>query len=189
MEQNTSTITGIILAGGRSSRMGKDKAMIEWNHKTLLQNAVDILKPFCSEILISSSKATHLVEGTILVADELPQQAPLIGIYSCLKKSSNTYNLVLSCDMPLVTNSVLELLISHMVNADLIVPSNNEQLEPLCAIYSKELLPIIEKKIRDQSFSLHDLIAKSKHFIVPFPRMNPDLFSNLNSPEDLKNIM
>jgi molybdenum cofactor guanylyltransferase len=78
-------ITGFILAGGQSSRMGTDKAMLQIDGKTLMERAIEICKPFCHEILISSNNPKHGNFGFAVISDEINNCGPMGGIYSCLK--------------------------------------------------------------------------------------------------------
>ena len=88
-------ITGIILSGGQSTRMGTDKALLQINEKTLLENAIEICKPVCKEILISSNNPEHEKFGYKIIPDEIKNCGPLGGIYTCLKNSNTEWDL---CD-------------------------------------------------------------------------------------------
>jgi molybdenum cofactor guanylyltransferase len=83
-------ITGIILAGGQSSRMGTDKAMLQIDGKTLMERAIEICKPICHEILISSNNPKHENFGFTVIPDEIKNCGPMGGIYSCLKNLKPT---------------------------------------------------------------------------------------------------
>ena len=97
------TIHAIILAGGRSSRMGFDKARLEINGETLLDRLVRLLSPLFNGILISASSNTSLTNNALRhVIDEQPDRGPLMAIYSCLKASPSNINFVIACDIPLV---------------------------------------------------------------------------------------
>ncbi|HSO89343.1 MAG TPA: molybdenum cofactor guanylyltransferase, partial [Draconibacterium sp.] len=91
-------ITGIILSGGQSTRMGTDKALLQIKGKTLLERAVEICNPVCNAILISSNNPEHEKYGYQIYPDEIKNCGPLGGIYSCLKKSDTDWNFILSVD-------------------------------------------------------------------------------------------
>ncbi|PKP35407.1 MAG: molybdenum cofactor guanylyltransferase, partial [Bacteroidetes bacterium HGW-Bacteroidetes-17] len=135
---NLSGITGIILAGGKSRRMGKEKGLIELNGKQLIQYAIEVLKPICETILISTNSNFYDFLSYQKIADEFPDSGPMGGIYSCLKASKTNQNLVLSCDMPFINSQLLKELIENSHEYDIVVPWNGEQrFEPMCAFYHK----------------------------------------------------
>jgi molybdopterin-guanine dinucleotide biosynthesis protein A len=103
MNMTTSKITGIVLAGGRSSRMGEDKSLMKLNGKALVEYSINALRPLCDKVIISSNIAAYDFTGCEVWPDELPDQAPIIGIYSCLKRSETELNVILSCDIPLMS--------------------------------------------------------------------------------------
>jgi molybdenum cofactor guanylyltransferase len=182
-------ITGIVLAGGKSSRFGSDKAMANWNGKRLIENAIDILHPVCHKVIISSNNPEYSFTGCEVCPDELPIQAPMIGIYSCLKRSQTEINIILSCDIPLIPTALLKHLIEKSPGYDAIIPKHgNDQMEPLCGIYKRSLIPNLEKFIEDENYSLKYLLKFSATLFV---QINPslsffykDLFVNINTMED-----
>jgi len=181
-------ITGIILAGGQSTRMGTDKALIQINGKTLLENAIDICKPHCRTIIISSNNSGHELFGYEIIPDEIKNCGPLGGIYSCLKKSVTEWNFVLSVDAAFVPVSFVQFLISETENFDAVVPVHQNGKEPLVALYHKRCIPEIIKQIETQDFKIHRLFnslnitfTDSQKWIQKYP----EIFRNLNRPEDL----
>jgi molybdopterin-guanine dinucleotide biosynthesis protein A len=190
---NTESITGIVLAGGRSSRMGSDKSLIKLKDKALIEYAIDALKPLCSKVVISSNNFIYDFTGCEVWPDELPDRAPMIGIYSCLKRSETDVNIVLSCDMPLMSTAMLEYLLENSVNHDITVPMHEDNfIEPLCGIYKRSSIGILEKYINRRNFRLNECIQAGSHQLVLTNSIlsfyTPELFSNVNSPEDFMNI-
>jgi molybdopterin-guanine dinucleotide biosynthesis protein A len=183
-----SDVTGIVLAGGKSTRMGTDKAMLEFKGKPLIQHAVDMLRLVCKEVVISAPPGRYLFTGCDIWPDIVPLQAPMAGIYSCLYRSSNAWNIVLSCDMPLIAPGLLLTLLSHRNDADILIPSHDSDLEPLCAVYNRSLVPALKNSIDNQQFSLIQFVLKSRHKIIEIDQSNPfyrpDLFSNINTTDD-----
>ena len=187
---NQSNITGIILAGGKSSRMGKDKGMIQLAGKPLISYSIDALKPFCDQILISSNSEDYELFGYPVHKDIFPDSGPMGGIYSCLLQSSSTLNLVLSCDMPLVSQSLIKYILDKSNKNSISVPVHGDNfIEPLCASYSTTTIPYLKKLIEQNSLKLIDLIdiAPSRQIRLDssLPFYNPDLFLNINRPGDL----
>jgi len=190
---NTKSITGIVLAGGRSSRMGSDKSLMKLKDKALIEYAIDALKPLCSKVVISSNSFIYDFTDCEVWPDELPDRAPMIGIYSCLKRSETDINIILSCDMPLMSTAMLEYLLENSENKDITVPVHGDDfIEPLCGIYKKSSIEILRKYINKGNFRLNECIQAGSHQLVlagsNLSLYTPGLFSNVNSPEDFRNI-
>ena len=186
-------ITGILLAGGMSQRMGSEKGTLRIGSSLLYQYPLTVLEELCDEILISTCKASLFQEKHRMVCDEVKGIGPLGGIYSCLKQSSTELNLVLSYDMPLVNESMFRLLISEVDNYDIVLPCKpQERPEPLCGIYRKPTLAIIEEMISGNDYAVHHLRTRCKSKIVTISEemecWRPDLFLSVNSKEDLKRL-
>ena len=182
-------LTGIVLAGGKSSRMGRDKALMEFRGRPLIQHAVDILKQVCHQVVISSNKKVHHIAGCEIWQDELAVQAPMVGIYSCLKRSSHAWNIILSCDMPLVDPKLFDFLLSHDLTKDVIVPVHDEvRIEPLCGLYNRSAVPLLERSIQSEHYSLMEFIRAANHELVEIgPGMEgyrKEMFTNLNAADD-----
>lgn len=180
-------LTAIILAGGKSSRMGADKALLKMNGKTLLETVVEICQPVCNSIIISSNNPAHSVYGYPVIADEQKDCGPIGGIYSGLKQSETEWNFVIGVDTPFVTPDFIQFLLQHSGNSDAVIPEYSGKTEPLIALYKRSCLPVIENQIRLQQFKIHRLVALiNAKFIECFEWMekSPLFFNNLNRPED-----
>ncbi|MCF6332940.1 MAG: molybdenum cofactor guanylyltransferase [Draconibacterium sp.] len=181
-------ITGIILAGGKSLRMGTDKAFIRLNEQTLLERAIKLCTPFCQPVLISSNNEEHDVFGYKIIPDEFKNCGPLGGIHSCLKKSETNWNFVISVDSAFVEHEFVKFLVSETNNFDAVVPIHAKRKEPLIAIYNKSSLSEIEKMLQSGNFKMHNLINSINTKFVnaqKWVEKYPKLFLNLNLPEDL----
>ena len=169
--------------------MGRDKALIELDGKTLLQKAVDFCSTFCDEVLISSDSENHRVEGVRTIPDQFKDCGPMGGIYSCLKESSNEWNFVLSVDAPFVEQEFVDFLISVTANFDAVIPFHGGKKEPLIAIYNKRALLQFEQKINAGDYKLHFLLQELNTRLVDssgWLSRFPDLFYNINYPSDLR---
>ena len=185
----TPKITGIVLAGGRSSRMGEDKSLMRLNGKTLIEYSIDALRPICEKVIISSNNPNYDFTGCEVWPDELPDQAPIIGIYSCLKRSETELNIILSCDMPLMSASMIGFLLAKSADYDITVPvHDNGQIEPLCGVYKKSSQEILKEFIESGNFRLNDCIRSASYQFIPvdaqIPCNTPNLFLNINTPSD-----
>ena len=182
-------ITGIVLAGGKSRRMGRDKALMVYQDKPLIQHAVDTLRQVCNKVVISSNKNDYYFTGCEVWPDEIDIHAPMIGIYSCLKRSPDEVNLVLSCDMPLTGIAILKYLLAKHNAYEIVVPRyNNEFIEPLCALYKRSVIPVMERFIKDRNYSMQEFIRASSHLMLEvIPKLDfyrDNMFTNINNPGD-----
>lgn len=181
-------ISGIILAGGKSLRMGTDKAVLELKGQTLLEHAIEVCRPSCKTILISSNNSLHQKLGYITIPDEIPGCGPMGGIYSCLKQSETDWNFILSVDSPFVEPEFIQLLISQTGSFDVIVPVHAKGKEPLIAMYHKTCLAEIKKMLKSGNFKMHNLLNSINTKFVDVQKSvekYPKLFLNLNRPVDL----
>lgn len=182
-------ITGIILAGGKSSRMGTDKGFLKLNNKAFIEYSIEALQPLVSQMLIISNNPDYDVFGLKRVDDLIKDAGPLAGIYSGLKHSKTEYNLVLSCDIPLIKKEVLEKLIdAEDGNFDIIQIESNGKSMPLIALYKKSCETTFYKLLQNDERRLHVAInhCKVKNIVL---NAESDLYTtNINTPEELKTI-
>ena len=181
-------ITGIILAGGKSKRMGADKTLLKLNGKTLLERSIELIKPFCDSLLISSNNSEHERFGYKIIPDEIPNCGPIGGIYSCLKYSKTDWNFIISVDSVFVESKFIKFLISKIDEFEAVVPIHSKGKEPLIALYHKNCLVEIEKMIEAGNYKMHNSLnlintkwVDSQNWINKYSQ----LFHNVNCPEDL----
>lgn len=187
-----SGVTGIILAGGKSRRMGTDKGLVYFHGKPLVQYPIDLLSLCCNRLLISSNNPEYKRFGFDVITDDIEGAGPMAGIASCLKVSGTELNLVLSCDMPLVEVVVLKTLLENSQRNTFVVPLDKEgRAEPLCALYSDKSLPIMESLLGKRNFRMTELFRHgSVNYINPgdYPvKYNEKWFANFNTLDDLEN--
>ena len=153
---NKNNITGVILAGGKSSRMGTDKGTLVLKEKTFIQHIIDAMEPLVGDIIIVSDNPNHIIFGIKRIEDTIKDAGPLAGIYSGLQYSKTNYNLVVSCDVPLITSEVLSKLIeNHEEGLDVVQLESHQKTMPLTALYNKlctqtikDLLDKGERRVR-----------------------------------------
>ncbi len=190
MEINTD-ITGFVLAGGKSSRMGTDKALLKIQEETLLKRMIDLISPFCNTVSIGGQNAGYSSFGVSIIPDLFSDRGPLAGLYSCLKSSSSEWNLFIGVDVPFVNNELIELLISNISECDCVIPRHSGGIEPLIGLYNKRANPVIEEMIESGNYKLMNLIAKLNtcfldcDFLI---KKHPRLFMNINRLEDFRSI-
>jgi molybdenum cofactor guanylyltransferase len=182
-------VTGIVLAGGKSSRMGADKGLMVFRGKPLVQYSLELLSHFCDRILISSNNPAYNSFGYEVVADEIAGAGPMGGIAACLGKSSTELNLVLSCDMPLADPAIFRTLLKLSGDFTFVVPLDSMgRPEPLCAVYKKDSLLIMQKLLAEQSYRMTELYKQAPVRLVttdeyPMP-FHEKWFMNLNTLQD-----
>jgi molybdopterin-guanine dinucleotide biosynthesis protein A len=182
-------ITGILLAGGKSSRMGTDKGFLKLNKKSFIEYSMEALQPLVSQMLIVANNPDYDVFKIKRVDDLIKDAGPLAGIYSGLKHSKTEYNLVLSCDIPLIKTEILEKLMEAQDGCqDVIQIISNGKSMPLIALYKKTCATIFYKLLQNDERRLHVALnqCKVKNIIL---NSEYDLFTkNINTPEELKTI-
>lgn len=147
-------MSAIILAGGKSSRMGEeDKPFLPFGRgQTLIHSIVERLGGLFSEIIIvTRSPQDYRGLFTSRVVEDIYAAGPLGGLHAGLFYSSSQYSFVLACDMPFIDLRLVEYML-EVAKEDILIPVLNEKLEPLHAVYKKSCLPAIEKKIREKRF-------------------------------------
>jgi molybdopterin-guanine dinucleotide biosynthesis protein A len=183
-------ITGIILAGGKSSRMGTEKGLQELCGNPLISYSIQVLSELCSTIIISTSSDVYQSFGYQTMADEIPGIGPMGGLYSALKQSKTEKNLVLSCDLPFVSGKLLSYIIENSEGFQVAVPWQGDQhYEPLCGFYSLSVLDQIKTFIQNRNYKLPDLFETINiNRLVINRELNcyeDNLFLNVNSTHDL----
>lgn len=186
--------TGIVLSGGKSSRMGQEKGLMDFGNIKMIENQLKILEPFCNEILISANSSEYEKFGYRVVKDEHIDIGPLGGLFSAIKASKNDLCIVLSCDIPFINTNIIEELLNH-TNSDYsaIVAKYNGRVNPLIAIYDKrEVLGKIFIKIQEENYKLMNLLERMKVQIVDFTDredISEINFSNINTQMDYEKLV
>ncbi len=177
-------INGIILAGGKSSRMGEDKALLKLAGKTLTQHVYESMKPFINECLIISNNPDVQLENCRTIPDIIKDTGAIGGIYTGLKNSNAKYNLVISCDTPFIEPAILSELIDNKEDNEIIITKYLTQIHPLIGLYSKDILNEIELQIAKKNYKLFNLIKQCKTKILSAKPEYSHSFLNMNTPED-----
>lgn len=177
---------GFLLAGGRSSRMGRDKALLPIDGRTFAEHiAQKILEAAGSVALIGPAGKYPLKS----FPDLLPGNGPLGGVYTALHYSSSDWNLIVACDMPYITVELFEHLFraaesaDSAHDADCVVPgSPGGALEPLCAIYHRRCASAALSAITRKSLKMHDFVSGLKMSLAPIEDLSA--FKNINTPQE-----
>lgn len=188
---NEPQISGYVFAGGKSRRMGTDKALLTIENQPILLRMINLIKPSCDYLAISGQNAEYSFLNLEMVPDVYTGCGPISGIYSCLKNSKTDWILIISVDVPFVTEEFIRFLISNISETDCVIPKHDSGLEPLVALYHKHTLPVVEEMIRTGDYKLMNLLAKldAKYLdCTDILISNPRLFHNLNNPDDYRSI-
>lgn len=182
--------TGIILAGGKSLRMGQDKGLVLLNSKPLITYAIEALKPLVSEILIVANTQGYHSFGFKVYTDLKPDCGPLGGILTGLSHSQTDWNFVLSCDTPFVSTELFAHLQSKAGSEKAILPLHKGQLEPLVGLYHKSCLKTFSDLIDQRELKMRYAVRQLSRLEVTIDEnnalYNQRLFNNINTPEALK---
>lgn len=182
-------LTGIILAGGKSTRMGTDKGMMFFNGKKLVEYPLDMLRRICNELIISSDNPEYSVFDARIIQDKVPDKGPVSGLASSLLESTNEWNLVLGCDMPFLNMELIEMLIYHSGPEMGIVPGHDRFYEPIAALYHRSMGETFAKELHQGNYSLQAILRSANVKFLPVDSLLvefPQLFKNINTAEDLK---
>jgi molybdopterin-guanine dinucleotide biosynthesis protein A len=155
------TVSGIVLAGGQSSRLGTDKSFVKMNGQPLIEQIVAKLARLSDDVIIvanSPEKYDHLEAR--LVGDIYPGKGALGGIYSGLRTAANAYSLVVACDMPFLDLNLLRYMILLARGHDVVIPRIGGFPEPLHAIYSKSCLEPIDRLLTRRGLKIIDFFSE-----------------------------
>jgi molybdopterin-guanine dinucleotide biosynthesis protein A len=188
-------ITGIILSGGKSLRMGQNKAFIRIEGVSIINRISALFEELFEEVIIVTNE-TELFKNLDLkiYADILPNKGALGGLYTGIHFSKFNYSFCVACDMPFINKSLVQYLAQNIGGEDVIVPRTKDGLQPLHALYSKNCLHPIKSVIDQGKYKIIDFYSKVKVRIVEeneFISLDPSKgsFINVNSPDDLITIL
>lgn len=193
MQQKQALTIGI-LAGGKSSRMGSDKAKLLYEGIPFVKKIADELSGF-DQIILSTAYESKNDEIRLprvkTVSDSIPDCGPIEGIRQVLKASRNDFVFFCATDMPLLSKKLPEY-ISSFISSDYncYVLTYSERPQPLCAIYSKKLLPIIEENIKKKDFKLSHIFdsARTKYIPIELSALNAETIININTKEEYQKL-
>ncbi|MCC6979685.1 MAG: molybdenum cofactor guanylyltransferase [Candidatus Melainabacteria bacterium] len=188
-------VTGLILSGGKSKRMGRPKAFLPYEGSTVIGHIVSEIKDLFSEVFIVANEVESFEDlGVDVVKDILPHRGPLGGILSGLMTSSNHYAFVTACDMPLIDKRLVRELVSRRQDNDVVVLSHPQGIEPLFGVYSKNCIKPLEESLFAGNLSVQDFLSGLKAGVYEWMPERQDVealppFFNINTPQDYSRVI
>ena len=188
-------VTGLILSGGKSKRMGRPKAFLPYEGSTVIGHIVHEIKDLFNEVFIVANEVESFEDlGVDVVKDILPHRGPLGGILSGLMASSNHYAFVMACDMPLIDKRLVRELVSRRQDNDVVVLSHPQGIEPLFGVYSKNCIKPLEESLFAGNLSVQDFLSGLKAGIYEWMPERQDAealppFFNINTPQDYSRVI
>ncbi len=190
MQPSKTSRAGFVLAGGKSSRMGADKAFLEFGGQRLLVRSLSVAGAVCDSVMIVGDPAKFAQYATT-GADIVPGCGPLAGIHTALVSSSAELNLMLAVDMPFISRKLLAFLFveAEKRDATITVPRTDKGLQPLCAIYRREFAAAAEAALRAGKYKIDALFSDVPIKVIEESDLiaagfSEKTFFNVNTPQD-----
>lgn len=189
VQYHTAT-SGVVLAGGKSSRFGQDKGLFVYQGKPLVQHAIAILDSHCDEVLVSTNNPQgYAFTGLPTFEDIYRECGPLGGMHAGLVHASTECVFFLGCDMPHVPPAILPFLLGHALGYDAVVPVHHHFRETLCMVMRRDSLPIVEQAILERKWKILDMLAMLRVNFVPVSDQDfyqERIFHNINYRGDVE---
>lgn len=188
-----SDVLGAILAGGKSMRMGTEKALLPLKGRPMIQHVADMLSAlFTKVIVVGAATDRYSFLNLEILPDVYKRCGPLGGIHAALNRAKPMPVFVLSCDTPFIPPELVEHMLSITSAAPTKIASFEDFLQPLCGIYDSTSIGAIEDDLQAGRHSVFKTILNIDHTVIPItpdlPFYDPDIFRNVNRPEDYRMI-
>jgi molybdopterin-guanine dinucleotide biosynthesis protein A len=184
-------VTGVLLAGGKSRRMGVDKTLLRIDGQPLFERSLELLQRFFPHVLIAGDRPDLARSDIPAIADLYPGSA-LGGLYTGLQAAATDWIFVAPCDMPYPDSRVIHCLLHHRQQVDAVVPRTPEGYEPVFALYHKNCLSPMETMLKQQQYRIYDFYQRiAIRYIDPaqLPTGWERALINVNTPEQFSRIM
>ncbi|MCE9625746.1 MAG: molybdenum cofactor guanylyltransferase [Deltaproteobacteria bacterium] len=180
-------VTGVLLAGGRSRRFGRNKALAKFQDRLLIERVFSVLQALFSEIIVvTNTPEEYRFLPARILCDERPYQGPLGGIATALKSCGTEQAFVAACDMPLLSSAVIRAVVDAGRGHAAAVPCHDQGREYLMALYSKSLLPKMREALDSGIFSLREFCARVED--LNWVPIAAESAANVNTPEELRRL-
>lgn len=190
MTTHVSVLNGLILAGGKSSRMGSDKGVLVYHGKPQREHLFDLLQKFCKKVYLSCKSNETVPHHLNPITDTLDIDSPLNGIISAFKTDPTTAWLAIAVDMPLVDEPIIRYLLAHrdpLNIATCFLDSDGKLPEPMCTVWEPHAFPLLQDFIKTGNVSPRKFLQENNAKLLRVP--DKRALININSPEDLNNFL
>lgn len=187
-------VTGVLLAGGKSRRMGEDKRYLVVGEQTLLERGLEMLQSiFCEVLVVIAQDSPPLSIDARVVRDLVPECGSLGGLYTGLTQATTPYIFVVACDMPFLNQTVIAQFTNRRTTDDIVIAKLDDRLHPMHALYSKRCLPALEQMIRARQLKIQEIVSQSSlrvRYVTEADLLTIDpsghSFYNVNTMADLE---
>ena len=187
-------VTGVLLAGGKSRRMGEDKRYLVVGEQTLLERGLVVLRSIFQEVLVVIAQDSPPLDvDARVVRDSVPDCGSLGGVYTGLTQAAAPCIFVVACDMPFLNQAVIAQFTSRRATADIVMAKLAARLHPMHALYGKRCLPALEQMIRTRQLKIQEMVSHASLLVryvteADLLTLDPSgrSFQNVNTPADLE---
>lgn len=191
MSRESSAAGGFVLVGGQSQRMGRDKARLELAGQPLFLRAVDLLRPYVTEVVLLGPADPFASFGLPVIPDRFPGRGPLEALRTGLESSSFPWNVFLACDLPFLPARFVEFLVRRALacSMEAVVPQTADGWQPLCAAYHQRCLPAMERALAAGLAGIIDVLPRLRVKVVEAQELArhgfaAQMFKNVNTEQD-----
>lgn len=182
-------IEAIILAGGKSSRMGSEKGLVYISNVRFIDRIVETLLEVFEKVSIIANSIHYNYLNLPVIEDEIKNKGPLAGIYTALKNTTLRKIFVVSCDIPFISAALVRFICVKSIGYEITVPSHFGKTEPLCGVYSLSCKDKLKLKIINNQLSVRKALYRFDTNVVNIsnePFYKPFILSNLNTPQEVE---
>jgi molybdopterin-guanine dinucleotide biosynthesis protein A len=188
------SVSAAIMAGGKSKRMGQDKAWIELDGEPLIKRVADVLAALADEVIVVANDPRYESLGLRVVRDRWPHGGALGGIATGIGAATHDTVLVAACDMPFLSVDVWRVLLGHAGEADVVIPKIGAEYETMHALYTKACVPQMARAIAENRLRVISFFDQVRVLPIEEPELraaDPTLrsFTNVNTPEELASVL
>jgi molybdopterin-guanine dinucleotide biosynthesis protein A len=184
------TVTGVILSGGKSSRMGKNKSLLTLGNKKVIEHIHDEMRS-CSDdiVVVANEPSAYAFLASNIVSDRFPGKGPLAGLETAFfHKEADAY-IISACDTPLIKREVYKYLLSRLHNYEAVIPVFNDQTHPLSGIYRRSVLQAVKQQLNKDELKVKSFFKNIRvNYVDNFEAISNDIlhqhFFNMNTPSD-----
>lgn len=181
----------VILAGGKSSRMGQDKGLMLFHQKPMIEWILEASLKTNYPVRIIANNPAYSQFGVPVISDFISEKGPMGGLFTALTTTKSKYVFLLSCDTPLIKNEILQYMISKLTTQEVLVASLQGKILPLLAIYHSDLKKVVLENISSNKLKMQELIRSLVYQELEIPNFlapQPEVFANINTIDEFAEL-